>query len=471
MFTSSGLHIQLLEIDKTVGQGGLASRCENSVRYPQMCWGATLYQVKKLLVILEWKLERHLMLPPSPVSLAKGSVPKIKMPIRATIRRISTIIFLRLRIMADITTETGQPKAKVLLAEDDRVTRLITSSALAKDGYQVVEVENGGAAYDKAISERPNIILLDVNMPVMDGFEVLSKLRAHPSTVATPVILITSLLPEQGEADGLRLGANYYLTKPVDADAVRLVARVALKEVEKAARDSKVSREVIGIENEILDGKLGGGIPLGSLALIEGASAAGKSVLCQHFTYAALMKQASVAYFTFENTTQTLVDQMASIGMAVSGYLQTDRLSIFPLEEPELENGPETMMLDLVEAMEELPARYKLTIVDAITNFLAFQPAEVILKFCYLCKRMCRDGRIIILVAHSSTFEEKTLVRLGALCDVQLRMGVEKVGAKLVKSLEVCKIHNAELGTGSIVPFDIEPGLGMRISPVNKAQA
>ncbi len=84
---------------------------------------------------------------------------------------------------------------------------------------------------------------------------------------------------------------------------------------------------------------------------------------------------------------------------------------------------------------------------------------------------MCRDGRTIILVADSSTFEEKTLVRLGALCDVQLRMGVEKVGTKLVKSLEVCKVHNAEMGTGSIVPFDVQPGLGMRISPVIKAQA
>ena len=133
------------------------------------------------------------------------------------------------------------------------------------------------------------------------------------------------------------------------------------------------------------------------MALIEGASAAGKSVLCQHFTYAALIKQANVAYFTFENTTQELVDQMASIGMPVSEYLQTDRLSIFPMEEPELDEGPETMMFDLVKAMQQLPATYKLTIVDAITNFLAFQPAEVILKFCYLCKRMCRDGPTIIL--------------------------------------------------------------------------
>ena len=369
------------------------------------------------------------------------------------------------------TGETGESKAKVLLAEDDRMTRLITVSALVKDGYQVVEAENGGAAYDKAITEQPDIILLDVNMPVMDGFEVLKKLRAHPSTVATPVILITSLSPEQGEADGLSLGANHYVTKPVDADSVRRVVRVALREVKKASRESKESREVIGIENEILDGKLGGGIPLGSLALIEGASAAGKSVLCQHFTYAALMKQASVAYFTFENTSRSLVDQMASIGMPVSGYLQTERLSIFPMEEPELDESPQTLMFDLVKAMEQLPTRYKLTIVDAITNFLAFQPAEVILKFCYLCKRMCRDGRTIILVAHSSTFEEKTLVRLSALCDVQLRMGVEKVGAQLVKSLEVCKVHGAEMGTGGIVAFDVQPGLGMRISPVNRAKA
>lgn len=202
--------------------------------------------------------------------------------------------------IADKINETGEPKAKILLAEDDRMTRLITSSALEKDGYQVVEADNGGAAYDKALAEHPNIILLDLHMPVMDGFEVLKKLRSHPSTVTIPVILITSVSPETGEAEGLSLGASHYITKPVHPDEVRMVVRVALREVEKSAQETKESREVMGIENEILDGKLGGGIPLGSLTLIEGASAAGKSVLCQHFAYAALMKQSSVAYFTFE---------------------------------------------------------------------------------------------------------------------------------------------------------------------------
>ena len=122
--------------------------------------------------------------------------------------------FLCLRVMADImneTGETGEPKAKVLLAEDDRMTRLIASSSLVKHGYQVVEVDNGGAAYDKAISEQPDIILLDVQMPVMDGFEVLKKLRADPSTVATPVILLTGMPADQGEIAAWEMGACHYI--------------------------------------------------------------------------------------------------------------------------------------------------------------------------------------------------------------------------------------------------------------------
>ncbi len=371
----------------------------------------------------------------------------------------------------DVLASVAKPTARILLAEDDRIPRLVTASALTKEGYEVVEAENGAEAFDKALVEHPALIILDVHMPQLNGFEVLEKLRAHPNTVATPVILLTSLAPEEGESNGLSLGANHYLTKPVDPEELRIVVRVALKEVQQAAQEAKESREVISVENEILDGKLGGGIPLGSLALVEGVSASGKSVLCQHFTYGALMKQASVAYYTFENTEQSLADQMASIGMPVTAYVQTNRLSIHPMEEPMLNEERGGLASELMKSINQLPPRYKLVIIDAITNFLAFQSPELILQFAYLAKRLCKNGRTIIMVAHSSTFDEKTLVRLAALCDVQLRMAVEKIGAKLVKSMEVCKVHSAELGTGDIVAFDVEPGLGMRISPVSKAQA
>ena len=67
------------------------------------------------------------------------------------------------------------------------------------------------------------------------------------------------------------------------------------------------------------------------------------------------------------------------------------------------------------------------------------------------------------------SFDERIMVRLRALCDVHFRLSVEKFGQKLLKTLEVCKVHNAELDTGKIVNFDVKPGFGIQISPMNRA--
>ena len=117
---------------------------------------------------------------------------------------------------------------KVLVAEDDRGTRTIVRRILEKEGYEILESMDGGSAYNTAVEEKPDIILLDVWMPVMDGFDVLKKLRSHPDTERTPVILMTSLPAETGEPVGRRLGVRHYMTKPLDPGMVRLGVRHAL---------------------------------------------------------------------------------------------------------------------------------------------------------------------------------------------------------------------------------------------------
>ena len=76
--------------------------------------------------------------------------------------------------------------------------------------------------------------------------------------------------------------------------------------------------------------------------------------------------------------------------------------------------------------------------------------------------------RTVILVAHSNVFDERLLVRAASLCDVHLKLCVDKMGPKLVKTLEVCKVHKAELDTGNIVSFEVHPGIGMRLNPISK---
>ena len=345
---------------------------------------------------------------------------------------------------------------KVLVAEDDKVTRLIVTSMLRSEGYEVVECGDGSSVYELALSEQADIVILDVVMPGMDGFDALRLLRGNEETRCIPAIMLTSLPDEVGEPIGNKLGVSHYLVKPLTSDMVKLSMRSVIREAgldtapapvsapppprakspapppvptpptesltgpldgitaldgvqalaigngvlaEEApqqlpvpvdapgvlepleaedlrvdgtyqtsqtqaeaaeVRDAilsgdimadlaslnsggqfedtqietglrrRVKRESIGIQNDMLDRKLGGGIPVGSLALIEGDSSAGKSVLCQHLIYGALLNGKEVAYFSYEETSRSLVTQMGSPRpgyLRVSGRRQGKHLS------------------------------------------------------------------------------------------------------------------------------------------------
>ena len=120
--------------------------------------------------------------------------------------------------------------AKVLVADDDLNVRLSLMYTLADAGYDVIEAENGSAAIKLALHERPNVILLDVIMPVMDGFAVLKRLRDDPVTESIPVILLTAVDAPEGERVGINLRVLHYLTKPWGPGTVEAAVRVTLRE-------------------------------------------------------------------------------------------------------------------------------------------------------------------------------------------------------------------------------------------------
>ena len=308
---------------------------------------------------------------------------------------------------------------KVLVAEDDRGTRLIMTRILEKEGYEIFEAQDGKSACATAVSQKPDVMLLDVKMPVMDGFEVLKKLRGDPATEAIPVILLTALPAEKGEPVATSLGVRHYLTKPLNPGMVKLAVKVAIREAvadsdggrsDNAPTEKKDSaspgegpevsegRELICIGNEEIDAKLSGGIPLGSLTLIEGAQSAGKSVLCQHLAYSSVRTGHRVAYLTFEDTATGLASQMGSLGLDVSDHLAKDQLRVFPLEHPDESEKPERFLDLLARQIERLPDRYTTIVVDSITNLAASSQENVIMGFFTSCKRLCRGGKTIILV-------------------------------------------------------------------------
>src|SRR5512143_3289842 len=114
--------------------------------------------------------------------------------------------------------------ARILVADDNPDNRAIFEARLAAHGHDVLTAGDGEEALLLARTKQPDLILLDVTMPRMDGIEVCRRLRADPDLPFMPIIMITARANSQDVVAGLEAGADEYLTKPVDQAA--LVARV-----------------------------------------------------------------------------------------------------------------------------------------------------------------------------------------------------------------------------------------------------
>ena len=230
--------------------------------------------------------------------------------------------------------------------------------------------------------------------------------------------------------------------------------------------------QIISTGSGEVDKKLGGGIPVGSLVLLEGQSDAGKSVVSQHFTHGSLNSRLSTAYYTTENTVKSLMSQMSSLNLDVTDYFLCDRLRVYPLE---INSVRETQANDafqvLIDHFDSLPMRFKLAIVDSLTGLVTHGEDRAVIDFFAACKRLCDQGRTIIAVVHSYAFEDKMLIRIRSLCDAHLVLKMEQVGERLIKIMEVAKVRNADQSTGNVISFDVEPGIGMKIIPISKAKA
>jgi len=114
--------------------------------------------------------------------------------------------------------------AKILVAEDDALTAQLVSFKLKQQGFAVLSASDGETALALAQSERPEVILLDCMMPVMDGFAVLRRIKESPELKAAPVIRLTFRSKETDIINALELGAADYIVKPFSP--AELMARI-----------------------------------------------------------------------------------------------------------------------------------------------------------------------------------------------------------------------------------------------------
>lgn len=129
--------------------------------------------------------------------------------------------------------------ATVLVIEDNIEVRKILKVMLGHAGYSVLEADNGLAGLSLLADSEVDLILLDVMMPGIDGFDVLKQLRKEYSMVQLPVIMVTALTEQEHVLKALNLGANDYITKPVDfrSTLARINSHIALKNLAQQNRD------------------------------------------------------------------------------------------------------------------------------------------------------------------------------------------------------------------------------------------
>lgn len=231
------------------------------------------------------------------------------------------------------------------------------------------------------------------------------------------------------------------------------------------------SKRVISTGSVEFDKKMGGGIPEGSLTLIEGQSDAGKSVLVQQLTWGGLRDGLRVLLYTTENTTRSLLNQMQDLGLDIEDYFLLGRISIYPVPQAFTEEQSLSVFQMLRHHIAQQESNVDIVIVDSLTTFVSHVPEQETLTFFTLCKDFCDLGKTVIFTMHSYVFSESMFIRLRSICDAHMRMRVEEVGDQLVKALEVAKIRGAEKSTGNVISFEVEPNLGMRIIPITKAKA
>ncbi len=233
--------------------------------------------------------------------------------------------------------------------------------------------------------------------------------------------------------------------------------------------DDEIKKGVISTGHSEIDKKLGGGIPIGSLILVEGQSDAGKSVLCQQMIWGSLNNNFKTIIFTTENTVKSLVTQMASLGLDILDHLLLGWFKIYTMKSSQIKTSADDTFKTILETIERHEG-YQLIIIDSLTPLVAMASDQESLRYFEQCKLLCDKGKTIINVAHTYAFNQDILIRIRSVCDAHFVLLIEKVGDRLVKTLEVSKIRGAFLTTGNILSFDVEPEVGMKIMPMSKAK-
>jgi flagellar protein FlaH len=209
---------------------------------------------------------------------------------------------------------------------------------------------------------------------------------------------------------------------------------------------------------------------MGSLTLVEGQSDAGKSVLCQQLIWGSLKNGHKVLVFTSENSARSLLSQMDSLGLFVLDYMLLGNLKVYSMKPSEIGLNSSKTFETILKTIDKNRG-YQLIVLDSLTPIISGTNDSELLNYFEQCKIFCDQEITILNVIHTNAVNNNILIRLRSACDAHLKLTLEKIGDKLVKTLEVAKVRGAIDNTGNIVTFEVEPEIGMKIMPLRRAFA
>jgi flagellar protein FlaH len=219
-----------------------------------------------------------------------------------------------------------------------------------------------------------------------------------------------------------------------------------------------------------IDKRLGGGLPPASLTLVEGDPDSGKSVVVQQLTFGALKEGFRTSLFLSESKSREFLQQLDSLGMSSTDYYLIGRLSLYQKNLRVERERADRILQKLLHHIEESDKR-DLFIMDSITPLLFQFDERYVLSFLANCKDLADMGRTIIVTLHSYAIGETLRFRADSIVDAHLRLRIEDLGQRLVRTLEVTKIRGAAKTADNAVSFTVQPGMGLKSVPISKTKA
>ena len=117
---------------------------------------------------------------------------------------------------------------KILIVDDSRTSRRILRNLLEENGYEVIEAENGAVGVEKYKTEEPDVVTMDITMPVMDGLEALKEIKAYDAGAC--IMMVTAAGQESKMMEAVKEGAEEFITKPFDKDTIlQMITKVINK--------------------------------------------------------------------------------------------------------------------------------------------------------------------------------------------------------------------------------------------------